>query len=123
MARIGSDEIERIKAEMSQVRLVESSGVKLAKCGGDMVGAVRSMRMARPRWSSRRQEPVALLRLKCGRRSDRLGVGERPNAKSVIRQLPNWFRQANTIHPYRELGYLALSRYVTRSTSEELSEK
>lgn len=38
MARIGSGEIERIKAEVSLVRLVEASGVKLAKRGGDMVG-------------------------------------------------------------------------------------
>jgi len=38
MARIGSGEIERIKAEVSLVRLVEASGVTLAKRGGDMVG-------------------------------------------------------------------------------------
>ncbi len=38
MARIGSGEIERIKAEVSLVRLVEASGVVLAKRGGDMVG-------------------------------------------------------------------------------------
>jgi hypothetical protein len=33
MARIGSGEIERIKAEVSLVRLVEASGVKLEKRG------------------------------------------------------------------------------------------
>lgn len=38
MARIGSGEIERIKAEVSLVRLVEASGVVLTKRGGDMVG-------------------------------------------------------------------------------------
>lgn len=38
MARIGSGEIERIKAEVSLVRLVEASGVALTKRGGDMVG-------------------------------------------------------------------------------------
>lgn len=38
MARIPDAEIERLKAEVSLVRLVESSGVKLAKRGGDMVG-------------------------------------------------------------------------------------
>lgn len=38
MARIGSGEIERIKAEVSLVRLVEASGVVLVKRGGDMVG-------------------------------------------------------------------------------------
>jgi hypothetical protein len=39
MARIGSGEIERIKAEVSLVRLVEASGVALVKRGGDMVGS------------------------------------------------------------------------------------
>lgn len=38
MARIPDAEIERIKAEVSLVRLVESSGVKLQKRGQDMVG-------------------------------------------------------------------------------------
>jgi len=38
MARIPDAEIERIKAEVSLVRLVESSGVKLQKRGADMVG-------------------------------------------------------------------------------------
>ena len=38
MARIPDAEIERIKAEVSLVRLVESSGVKLEKRGADMVG-------------------------------------------------------------------------------------
>jgi DNA primase len=38
MARIPDTEIERLKAEISLVRLVETSGVKLVKRGGDMVG-------------------------------------------------------------------------------------
>jgi DNA primase len=38
MARISDGEIERLKAEVSLVRLVESSGVKLTKRGADMVG-------------------------------------------------------------------------------------
>lgn len=38
MARIPDAEIERLKAEVSLLRLVESSGVKLAKRGADMVG-------------------------------------------------------------------------------------
>lgn len=38
MARIPDAEIERLKAEVSLVRLVESSGVKLQKRGQDMVG-------------------------------------------------------------------------------------
>ncbi|MEM6932478.1 MAG: CHC2 zinc finger domain-containing protein [Pseudomonadota bacterium] len=38
MARIAQDEIERLKSEVSLVRLVEASGVKLEKRGGDMVG-------------------------------------------------------------------------------------
>jgi len=39
MARIPEAEIERLKDEVSLVRLVESAGVRLAKRGGDMVGA------------------------------------------------------------------------------------
>ena len=39
MARIADAEIERIKDEVSLVRLVESSGVRLAKRGGDMVAS------------------------------------------------------------------------------------
>lgn len=38
MARIAEAEIERLKTEVSLVRLVESSGVKLARRGGDLVG-------------------------------------------------------------------------------------
>jgi len=38
MARIPEAEIERLRDEVSLVRLVESSGVKLVKRGGDMVG-------------------------------------------------------------------------------------
>ena len=39
MARIADSEVERLKDEVSLVRLVESAGVKLAKRGGDMVGS------------------------------------------------------------------------------------
>ena len=39
MARIGDDEIERLRVEVSLARLVESSGVKLEKRGRDLVGA------------------------------------------------------------------------------------
>jgi DNA primase catalytic core len=38
MARIADAEIERLRVEVSLVRLVESSGVKLAKRGADMMG-------------------------------------------------------------------------------------
>jgi DNA primase len=38
MPRIADHEVERLKAEVSLVRLVESSGVTLTKRGGDMVG-------------------------------------------------------------------------------------
>jgi DNA primase catalytic core len=38
MARIADSEIERLKTEVSLVRLVEASGVKLEKRGGDRVG-------------------------------------------------------------------------------------
>ncbi len=39
MARIADSEIERLKGEISLVRLIESAGVRLVKRGGDMVGA------------------------------------------------------------------------------------
>jgi DNA primase len=39
MARIPDAEIERLKAEVSLVRLIESSGLKLAKRGGELVGS------------------------------------------------------------------------------------
>ncbi|MFZ1989315.1 MAG: CHC2 zinc finger domain-containing protein, partial [Alphaproteobacteria bacterium] len=39
MARIAESELERLKAEVSVARLVEASGVKLEKCGRDLVGA------------------------------------------------------------------------------------
>lgn len=39
MARIADAEIERLKQEISLVRLVESAGVRLVKRGGDMVGS------------------------------------------------------------------------------------
>jgi DNA primase len=38
MPRIADHEVQRLKTEVSLVRLVESSGVTLAKRGGDMVG-------------------------------------------------------------------------------------
>ena len=39
MARIGSAELERLKAETSLVRLVESSGIALTKRGKDLVAS------------------------------------------------------------------------------------
>ena len=38
MARIPESEIERLKSEMSLVRLIEASGVKLHKQGKDYAG-------------------------------------------------------------------------------------
>lgn len=38
MARIPEEEIERLKAEVSLARLVETSGVRVVKRGGDLVG-------------------------------------------------------------------------------------
>lgn len=38
MARIADDEIDRLKSEVSLVRLAESAGVELTKRGGDRVG-------------------------------------------------------------------------------------
>lgn len=50
MARIADSEIERLKAEVSLVRLIESGGVKLARRGKDELrGAARSMRTIRRR--------------------------------------------------------------------------
>jgi len=38
MPRVPSDEIDRLKAEVSLVRLAEAAGVKLEKRGADFVG-------------------------------------------------------------------------------------
>jgi hypothetical protein len=38
LARIPNDELERIKAEVSLVRLVEAAGIELVRHGKDLVG-------------------------------------------------------------------------------------
>jgi hypothetical protein len=50
MARIAESELERLKAEVSVVRLVEECGIKLAKRGTIWWGHARSIRTIRPRW-------------------------------------------------------------------------
>ena len=32
-------------------------------------------------------------------------VNPRPDARTVIEQLPDWFKHYNTVHPHRALGY------------------
>lgn len=52
---------------------------------------------------------------------DYVRVSEKPDARTVINQLPTWFQHYNTIHPHRALGYLAPREYIERSINEELS--
>jgi len=51
MARIPTEELERLKAEVSVEHLVAASGVELKAAGKDLLVAVRSTRTARPRSS------------------------------------------------------------------------
>ena len=48
-------------------------------------------------------------------------IAEKPDARTVISQLPSWFHHYNTVHPHSALGYLAPREYITRPASEELS--
>lgn len=51
MARIPGAELERLKEEISVVRLLESAGVELRAHGADRIGRCRSTTTERRRWS------------------------------------------------------------------------
>ena len=48
-------------------------------------------------------------------------VNPKPDARTVIAQLPRWFAHYNTVHPHRALGYRSPREFIARSTQEELS--
>ena len=48
-------------------------------------------------------------------------VSLRPNAQTVIEQLPIWFDHYNRVHPHRALGYRSPREFIDRSTREDLS--
>ena len=48
-------------------------------------------------------------------------VSPRPNAQTVIDQLPSWLDHYNRVHPHRALGYQSPREFIDRSTREDLS--
>ena len=48
-------------------------------------------------------------------------VSLRPNAQTVIDQLPSWLDHYNRVHPHRALGYKSPREFIDRSTREDLS--
>jgi putative transposase len=48
-------------------------------------------------------------------------VSPRPNAQTVIDQLPSWLDHYNRVHPHRALGYKSPREFIDRSTREDLS--
>ena len=48
-------------------------------------------------------------------------VSPRPDAQSVIEQLPRWLHHYNHVHPHRALGYRSPREFIDRSTREDLS--
>ena len=49
---------------------------------------------------------------------DYVRVSPKPDARSVLQQLPAWIAHYNTVHPHRALGYRSPREYITRSTQE-----
>ena len=47
-------------------------------------------------------------------------VSPRPNAQTVIDQLPSWLDHYNRVHPHRALGYKSPREFIDRSTREDL---
>lgn len=48
-------------------------------------------------------------------------VSPRPDARTVIEQVPRWFDHYNRVHPHRALGYRSPREFIERSTREDLS--
>lgn len=49
---------------------------------------------------------------------DYVRVSPKPDARSVIEQLPGWIAHYNHVHPHRALGYRSPREYIIRSTQE-----
>jgi putative transposase len=43
---------------------------------------------------------------------DYVRVSPRPNAKSVMRQLPSWITHYNEVHPHKALGYRSPREFI-----------
>lgn len=52
---------------------------------------------------------------------DYVRVSPRPDARTVIAQLPGWIDHYNRVHPHRALGYRSPREFIDRSTREDLS--
>lgn len=46
---------------------------------------------------------------------DYAGVSPRPDAVTVLRQLPAWFEHYNEVHPHRALGYRSPRQFIRAS--------
>ena len=51
---------------------------------------------------------------------DYVRVNPRPDARTVIEQLPSWFAHYNNVHPHRALRYLSPREFIAK-TREALS--
>jgi putative transposase len=49
---------------------------------------------------------------------DYVRVSPKPDALTVMRQLPGWIAHYNHVHPHRALGYRSPREYISRSTQE-----
>ena len=47
---------------------------------------------------------------------DYVSVNPRPDAATVIAQLPSWFEHYNTLHPHKALGYRSPREFLNRQT-------
>lgn len=48
-------------------------------------------------------------------------VSSKPDAKSVLHQIPQWLDHYNRVHPDRSLGYRSPRELINRSTTEKPS--
>ena len=48
---------------------------------------------------------------------DYVRVSPRPDARTVIAQIPRWFKHYNTIHPHRALGYRSPHEFIADQTA------
>jgi putative transposase len=52
---------------------------------------------------------------------DYIRISPRPDAASVLRQLPRWLAHYNEVHPHRALRYRSPREFIAQSTPEDLS--
>jgi putative transposase len=49
---------------------------------------------------------------------DYVRISAKPDARTVIDQLPTWINHYNQVHPHRSLGYRSPREFIDRSTRE-----